>query len=318
MRQERPSERRRRQQPRWKLLRIATCDRRLSRADLATLGAVLDRLNSDGVAWPSLARIAEDAAADRRTAARSIARLVEHGFLTRQSGDRTASNRYSMGSGEVYGNSHTPLDCSAGSDEAAPTCSGESVPTPSGESVTTGSDEAATRVVASSPLGVVASSPPELASLNLPSEPAQLNLPNAGAGGDRFKEFKSLYPRKEAWPAAERAWRRQSCAAAAEKILADVKARIADPGQWRERQYTPLPATYLNGRRWEDDWASSADASPAIPVGLGLADRALHRLRGIVARSPEKFQLPRDSRSQEDIDAANEAAVQRIGGGHGS
>ena len=76
------------------------------------------------------------------------------------------------------------------------------------------------------------------------------------AARSRFGEFYQVYPRHEAKPAAEKAWKRNALDAVADAIIADVNARLADPGQWKqtEKRFLPLPATYLNGRRWEDDW----------------------------------------------------------------
>jgi len=76
------------------------------------------------------------------------------------------------------------------------------------------------------------------------------------AARSRFSEFYAIYPRHEAKPAAEKAWKRHSLDKLADTIIADVQARIADASQWKqaEKRFVPLPATYLNGRRWEDDW----------------------------------------------------------------
>lgn len=252
---------------RWKLLRAATRDGRLSRGDVACLGAVLDRINGDtGTAWPSLATIATDALVDRRTVARAVARLVELGYLERESGNRTASNRYAMGS--------------AGSGELVTTGSGEAAPTPSGESVTTGSGESVTRVVASSPLGVVAGMSPELAYLNLPTEPAQLNLTAPAVAGDRFPEIWKVYPRKDGKAKARQLWTSRKLDAQADKILADLTARIADPGQWEDPKFIPHASTYLGQQRWLDEWKPSTRGS-VTPL------------------------LPRDTRPQSDLDAAN-------------
>lgn len=76
------------------------------------------------------------------------------------------------------------------------------------------------------------------------------------AARSRFSEFYLAYPRHEAKPAAEKAWKRHALDAVADAIIADVQARLADASQWKvtEKRFLPLPATYLNGRRWEDDW----------------------------------------------------------------
>jgi hypothetical protein len=111
------------------------------------------------------------------------------------------------------------------------------------------------------------------------------------SAGARFSEFYLAYPRKEGRPKAEKAWRAGKLDRFADKILADVVERVGDEGGWKgtETKFIPLPATYLNGRRWEDEWA----------------------------RKGTRAVLPRDVRSEDDIEAANNEALKRIGGTHG-
>lgn len=79
---------------------------------------------------------------------------------------------------------------------------------------------------------------------------------------DRFAEFWQAYPRKVAKPAAEKAWRR--VAGEADAILAGLRRSIGCE-QWAKGggQFIPHPATWLNGRRWED----SIDAGTASASG---------------------------------------------------
>ena len=62
-----------------------------------------------------------------------------------------------------------------------------------------------------------------------------------------FNDFWVPYPRKEAKVKAENAWKRVP-KKEHEKIKADLETR-----QWPEKQFIPLPATYLNGKRWLDE-----------------------------------------------------------------
>ena len=108
--------------------------------------------------------------------------------------------------------------------------------------------------------------------------------------GDRFPEFWSVYPRHEAKPPAEKSWKRQKLDGIADQIIADVRARVTDAGQWAERKYTPLPATYLNARRWEDEWQPQRATAAA-----GAIDR--------------------DSRTDDELAEANERELARFGMG---
>jgi hypothetical protein len=71
----------------------------------------------------------------------------------------------------------------------------------------------------------------------------------------RFDEFWIAYPRKEAKAAAEKAWAKIP-PATVDLILSDLARRA-----WPEPQFIPLPASYLNGRRWEDDQHTPKAAS---------------------------------------------------------
>jgi uncharacterized protein YdaU (DUF1376 family) len=67
---------------------------------------------------------------------------------------------------------------------------------------------------------------------------------------DDFARFWAAYPRKEAKAKALPAFRKQRAGRDLQAILADLRSR-AD--EWRDRQFIPLPASYLNARRWEDE-----------------------------------------------------------------
>lgn len=84
------------------------------------------------------------------------------------------------------------------------------------------------------------------------SKSNQLNEPTYVT--DHFAAFWSAYPRKEGKAKAAKTWKTQKLDSLADKIIADVDARIADPKQWDVAQFIPHPTTYLNQRRWEDEW----------------------------------------------------------------
>jgi hypothetical protein len=105
---------------------------------------------------------------------------------------------------------------------------------------------------------------------------------------DDFDAWWSQYPRKTAKANAERAWRKLRPAdrtGALDALPDHVRA-------WRLRgtatEYVPHPATWLNGRRWEDDLTSTSGRK-VNPVMAALEDRfAAARLRETVgAPMPE-------------------------------
>lgn len=105
---------------------------------------------------------------------------------------------------------------------------------------------------------------------------------------DRFSEFWKAYPRKDAKKAAEKIWERKKLDQSADRIIADVAARIADPGQWTDPKFIPYATTYLNQVRWMDEWSPQGGLSPA----------------GVIER---------DHRSEAEIEAENERQLARFG-----
>ena len=86
----------------WRMIGAASRDSDLSKADVAVLWSVLQRINRETLStFPSLETIAADAGVSSRSAPRSINRLCERGYLTKEKrkgkgGDR--SNVYRAGS----------------------------------------------------------------------------------------------------------------------------------------------------------------------------------------------------------------------------
>ncbi len=75
-----------------------------------------------------------------------------------------------------------------------------------------------------------------------------------------FDGFWSLYPRKEAKQAALKAWRKVR-ADELPSILAGLRVAVQTE-QWQKDggQFVPLAASWLNGRRWEDEFAIAKQA----------------------------------------------------------
>lgn len=67
----------------------------------------------------------------------------------------------------------------------------------------------------------------------------------------RFPEFWAAYPVKKGRADALRSWSRRGLDSIADKILADVKARIATDRQWIDG-FIPHGSTYINRSGWED------------------------------------------------------------------
>lgn len=70
-----------------------------------------------------------------------------------------------------------------------------------------------------------------------------------------FAQFWELYPKRVAKQAAAKAFGRIKPDEALMRKILDAVQRQKDSPQWREEggKYIPNPATWLNGRRWEDE-----------------------------------------------------------------
>jgi hypothetical protein len=108
----------------------------------------------------------------------------------------------------------------------------------------------------------------------------------ARAVPDGFDTFWAAYPRKENKAAAVKAW---------DKLAPDDGTRQAITGalawqralpRWLESggQYVPHPATYLNGRRWEDE--RPAESPPPLSAAQAKQARTLEVIRQAMGTRP--------------------------------
>ncbi|MDQ0854813.1 hypothetical protein QFZ79_002924 [Arthrobacter sp. V4I6] len=77
------------------------------------------------------------------------------------------------------------------------------------------------------------------------------DLKTCPIGPDEFFDWYLHYPRKESRAAAEKAYVKARAQASSETLVEGAKRYATDPN--REKQFTKLPATWLNGGCWDDD-----------------------------------------------------------------
>lgn len=109
---------------------------------------------------------------------------------------------------------------------------------------------------------------------------------------DRFEEFWLAYPLKKGKVSAIKAWKRDKLDVIADKIIADVKARISGDEDWK-RGAIPYGSTYVNQQRWED----------ALTVEAVASDRK------VAGNSPAVVDTPED-RKRKHLE--NDAALQKL------
>ena len=87
-----------------------------------------------------------------------------------------------------------------------------------------------------------------------------------------FDEFWKAYPRKEAKGNAEKAWKKVNPSLL--PVILEAIDRQKSSTQWREAngKYIPLPASWLNARRWEDEVESTLPAQEPTTLPEGFEE----------------------------------------------
>jgi len=86
-----------------------------------------------------------------------------------------------------------------------------------------------------------------------------------------FAEWYAAYPRKEGRKDAARAYAKAAKALPADELLEKTR-EFQEFTKHREKRFIPLPATWLNGERWNDDMSTPARAASGGAHGAAYAD----------------------------------------------
>src|SRR5262249_53309098 len=119
--------------------------------------------------------------------------------------------------------------------------------------------------------------------------------PNGGGDGTRdkrtrktvepssdFNLFWNAYPRKVKKPVAERAWAKVSPTPeeVAKIIDAVERSKKSDDWQREEGRFVPHPSTWLNHRRWEDEFSVATEAPLSAEDWAEKMRRQSERIQG--------------------------------------
>lgn len=221
-------------------------------SELLTMLALADWSDDEGRCYPSIPAIARKIRLSPDQARRVVHRLIEGGFLQVVAGKNggAGSRRYQIHLDRLTPCAHaTPcMSARGGADASPPLAPMQGDPLHSYASRTV-IDTSTTR------------QPDRDA-----KKTRRSGSPSASeSADDGFAAFWDAYPKKVAKPAAEKAWRKLKPTG---QLLADLMAsleRQKGGEQWQKDggQFIPHPATWLNGRRWEDDTQNSAIANEA-------------------------------------------------------
>lgn len=88
------------------------------------------------------------------------------------------------------------------------------------------------------------------------------------AADDLFPKFWTLYPNKKGKAAAEKAWKKLKVTDDLFTLIAQGLAKQCASQAWLKDsgQFIPHPATWLNGKRWEDEIPSAPTNVHPLPV----------------------------------------------------
>lgn len=87
-------------------------------------------------------------------------------------------------------------------------------------------------------------------------------------GEDLFEQFWSAYPYKKAKEKARRAWRRLNPGIELCRVMAAALEMDKKSNAWQREggRFIPYPASWLNGRRWEDEHKAPAPPADDAPL----------------------------------------------------
>lgn len=194
-----------------------------SSGERLVLLALADHAGEDGECWPQTGRLGEKCALDRKTVQRHLTALDERGIIEKVSRRKRPNGTLA---GWTY---RLPLD------------------NPEGTLTTPLRGNAEGLTERERPRPVLEGTPMP------PQEPSVTNHQIEPSVNNRWCEFWEAYPRKTGKQACEKAWgklkqgdRDNAIAALGDHVAVWVANQTAP-------QFIPHPATWLNGRRWEDE-----------------------------------------------------------------
>lgn len=196
------------------------------------LVSLADQANDEGVCWPSIASLTKRTGLQERTVYKHLSELESLGHITRIPRD---------GRSTVY-RVHPCTTCTPVKDDT---------PAPH----------------APPPLHHVHPTPAPRAPITViePKEQPNTIKPSAAVAA-AFVEFWKIWPKRVGKAQAEKAWYKIKPGAELQaEIRSAVMRQLASAGWQRDGgQFIPHPATWLNGRRWEDE---TVDAVPPAVNG---------------------------------------------------
>jgi pyocin large subunit-like protein len=219
-----------------------------SSGERLVLLALADHAGEDCECWPHTARLGEKCGIDARTVQRHLASLCDRGLVTKVHRRKRADGTLA---GWLYRVEVTSAD------------------TTSTSGLRHDTDVESMSRHARQVSDTTSTSSHEPSSSNHHNEPSQL------VRADEFEVWWEMYPRKTSKQASHRAWskltvddRRAALAALPAHIQYWVDANTSP-------QFIPHPATWLNGRRWDDVLPAITDTGRKQAPGMSMIRQLL-------------------------------------------
>lgn len=235
----------------------------MGRTEKSVLISLADNANDQGVCWPAVDTIAMRCCLSDRAVQKAMDWLEAHGLISRQR-KTGRSTVYTVTPGNYQAPEKAPKR------QPPNAVHPRTAFTPEGGSPPNGVHPTPEAGSPPPPNGV--HQPPNAVHPNRKEPTAEPKGNRQGATAKKAKVEKqpvgfdalwAIYPRKVAKADAEKAFRKLAPdAALLEALLAAVTAQAASP-KWRESggEFVPHLATWLNGRRWEDQAPPAAEAT---------------------------------------------------------
>lgn len=207
--------------------------------------ALADCANSEGECYPSIPTIAKKCSMSESSVYRAIKELQKMNMIEKENrvhkDGRNRSNIYqiilgTLSTGHPHPVSLTPSPLSTGHPSKE-----NHKKEPSKESI---SEKNKTQ---SWPMVPPAQQDPELN----PNTCCKEDVTNWQK--DTFDLFWKSYPRRVKKEQAFKAFKKHGCAAVISNIQEDIEFRMKNDTTWKDIQFIPYPASYLNSMRWEEE-----------------------------------------------------------------
>lgn len=185
----------------------------------------------NGQCNPSLTHISEQSSCGRSTVARALKTLESEGLISRDRGGKARSTKYVL---------NLKQWCQSGTSATAGLVPHRDKVVPQRDQLVPQRDYGS----------ATAGHEPVI-------EPVK-NQERTSNTDDRWSEFWSVYPRKVGKAKAVQAWSKLK-PPDREIAIADVTNRARSDDQWirDSGKFVPHASTYLNGKRWEDEWTAA-------------------------------------------------------------